>query len=75
MREHGLALLDTTRLMAANERRRGRGRTSLRRRIFTLFYYLVYLPTSATVRHASDFLHRGPDPDRASYFRILPPRR
>ena len=61
--------------MTANEPRRERGRTSLPRGMWTLFYYLVFLPASAAVRHAGDVLHRGPDPDRASYFRILPPRR
>jgi hypothetical protein len=74
-REHRLARLDTTRLMAANEPRRGQGRTSLRRGAFTLFYYLIFLPASAAVRHAGDVLHRDSDPNRASYFRILPPRR
>jgi hypothetical protein len=61
--------------MAANEPRRGQRRTSLRRGVFELFYYLVFLPASATVRHVGNALHRGPDPDRASYFRILPPKR
>ena len=61
--------------MATNEPRQGPGRTSLRRGAFTLFYYLLFLPTSAAVRHASDVLHRDSGPNRASYFRTLPPRR
>jgi hypothetical protein len=68
--------------MVTGEPRRGQKRTSLRRGMWTLFYYLIFLlyyliflPAAAAVRHAGDIPHRGPDPDRASYFRILPPRR
>ena len=61
--------------MIAAERRRGREWTSPRRGIFTLLYYVVFLPASGVVRHAAEVLHPGPDLDRASYFRILPPRR
>jgi hypothetical protein len=58
--------------MDTGQPRRGRERTSLRRRIFTLFYYLSFLPLSTIVRRVTDVLDSSTSPDQASYFRLSP---
>lgn len=59
--------------MAANEPLWGPERTTLRRGIFTLLYYLPFLPASAIIRRVADVLGSGPNPGRTTYFRLTPP--